>query len=81
MKRQQKGVLLAGLLALSQLAACSSIGWKGFGSSPMPAPTPAATSPTAAAAPAPANAPAPASVTASAGEKGNASGSEPTGQN
>jgi hypothetical protein len=78
MKRQQKGVLLAGLLALSQLAACSSFGWKGFGSSPMPATAPAASSPGAAAAPA--SAPAPASVTASAGEKSNAS-SEPTGQN
>lgn len=78
MKRQQKGVFLAGLLALSQLAACSSFGWKGFGSSPMPAAAPAATSPAAAAAPA--SAPAPSSVTASAGEKGNASG-EPTGQN
>lgn len=77
MKRQQLSVLLAGMLALSQLAACSSIGWKGFGSSPM-APQ-AATAPTATSSAATATA-SPA-VTASAAENGNAAANEPSGKN
>lgn len=75
MKRLQQSVLLAGVLALSQLTACSSIGWKGFGNSPMPAQ--ATTSPAAAASPAAsASAPAGTSVTASAAD----SGTEPSAQ-
>ena len=83
MKRLLQSMLLAGVLALSQLAACSSIGWKGFGNSPMP--VQATASPVAAANPAatparPAvgvSAPADTSVTASAAD----SGDEPEGQN
>lgn len=77
MKRQQLSVLLAGVLALSQLAACSAIGWKGLGSSPMP--PQAATAPTATSSGASATA-SPA-VTASAAENGNASENEPSGKN
>ena len=76
MKRLQQSVLLAGVLALSQLTACSSIGWRGFGSSPMP--------PQAASAPAPnssATTTASPAMTASAAENGKASGNEPNAKN
>jgi hypothetical protein len=87
MKRHQHSVLLASLLALSQLAACSSFGWKGFGGSstpaPAPAPAPATTSSPAASTGSGSTSTdsAPASVTAGAAENGNASGSAPTGKN
>jgi hypothetical protein len=77
MKRQQQSVLLAGVLAISQLTACSAIGWKGFGSSPMP--PQAATAPAAASSGA--TSPASPAVTASAADHGNASGNEPSGKN
>lgn len=83
MKRQQYSVLLAGVLALSQLAACSSIGWKGFGNSPMPTQASTSPAPAASASATPASqavtasAPADTSVTASAAD----SATEPAEKN
>jgi hypothetical protein len=83
MKRLQQSVLLAGVLALSQLTACSSIGWKGFGNSPMPAQ--ATPSPVAAATPAATPAPPAASVSAPAATRvtasATASGNDPAEKN